>query len=385
VHSQAKLAGLEDDLGLVGNQFNVAVSILNVGYILMQLPSNMILTRVRPSRYLPLFVCLWSVVSGCTAAADNYTHLVVIRFFLGIVEAPFFPGVFYLLSCWYTRKELALRTAVLYSGLILATAFSGLIAAGVFAQLEGAHGLAAWRWLFLIEGALSFGFGLLALLLLPDFPGKRKGSGRWLFTEEEREVSVQRIERDRVSATEADRSVWYGLKLTIADYRTWVFVSHQINLMVDSSNMRRITGFDADSQSHGLWFQLFLSYHRRRIWSRVPDDNTGLYSSTILVGDSCGAMCRLLKRSLRRSGLAHSWSNVSRYRRLHHHGRYHQHPRKILRILLVYQWLFLCKCRSVQLGIKLTRPDTREKGCLRCSDQSAFATWQHLESILLPR
>lgn len=103
----------------------------------MQLPSNMILTRVRPSFYLPFFVCLWSIVSASTAAADNYSHLIAIRFVLGIVEAPFFPGVFFLLSCWYTRRELALRTAVLYSGLILATAFSGLIAAGVFAQLDG--------------------------------------------------------------------------------------------------------------------------------------------------------------------------------------------------------------------------------------------------------
>lgn len=106
-------------------------------YITMQLPSNMILTRVRPSFYLPFFVCLWSVVSASTAAAETYGHLIAIRFVLGIVEAPFFPGVFFLLSCWYTRRELALRTAVLYSGLILATAFSGLIAAGVFAQLDG--------------------------------------------------------------------------------------------------------------------------------------------------------------------------------------------------------------------------------------------------------
>ena len=102
----------------------------------MQLPSNLILTRVRPSIYLPLFVCIWSAVSAFTAAASNYKQLLAIRFILGISEAPFFPGVFYLLSCWYTRRELALRTAILYSGVILATAFSGLIAAGVFARLE---------------------------------------------------------------------------------------------------------------------------------------------------------------------------------------------------------------------------------------------------------
>ena len=112
----------------------------------MQLPSNMILTRVRPSLYLPFWVCIWSCISASTAAATSYHHLFAIRFLLGVAEAPFFPGVFFLMSSWYTKKELALRTAILYSGLILATAFSGLIAAGVFANLDGARGLAGWRW-----------------------------------------------------------------------------------------------------------------------------------------------------------------------------------------------------------------------------------------------
>jgi MFS family permease len=161
-NSQAKLNKFEADLGLKGDQFNTAVSILNVGYadscwstatfsltypsyMLMQLPSNMIITRVRPSIYLAFFVCVWSCISAATAAARNYGHLIAIRFLLGIAEAPFFPGAFFLLSCWYTRKELAFRTAILYSGLVLATAFSGLIAAGVFAGLDGVRNLAGWR------------------------------------------------------------------------------------------------------------------------------------------------------------------------------------------------------------------------------------------------
>ncbi|KAH8592211.1 major facilitator superfamily domain-containing protein [Bisporella sp. PMI_857] len=222
--SQAKLNRFEKDLGLVGSQFNTAVSILNVGYMIMQLPSNMILTRVRPSLYMPFWVCTWSCVSAATAAAQNYTHLIVIRFLLGIAEAPFFPGVFYLLSCWYTRKELALRTAILYSGLILATAFSGLIAAGIFARLDGAHGLSGWRWLFLIEGAASFFFGAVAVFILPNFPESTSGSVKWLLTPEERMVAIERIRRDRVSVEDNNRSVWYGLRLAVVDYRTWIFV-----------------------------------------------------------------------------------------------------------------------------------------------------------------
>lgn len=120
--------------------------------MLMQLPSNMVLTRVRPSLFIPLWVCLWSCVSASIAGVRNFEGLIAVRFILGITEAPFFPGAYYILSCWYTKKELALRIAILYSGLVLATAFSGLLAAGIFAGLSGVHGIAGWRWLFILEG-----------------------------------------------------------------------------------------------------------------------------------------------------------------------------------------------------------------------------------------
>lgn len=83
------MQGIEEDLGMHGKNFNTAVSIFFVGYILGQVPSNLVLTRVRPSLYIPGFAILWGAVSSCTAAADSYPHLVVIRFFLGITEAPF--------------------------------------------------------------------------------------------------------------------------------------------------------------------------------------------------------------------------------------------------------------------------------------------------------
>ena len=132
---------------------------------------------------------------------------------------------FFMLSSWYTRKELALRTAVLYSGLVLATAFSGLIAAGIFAGLSDKLGLHGWQWLFILEGAGSVVAAVVAFILLPDFPESETGSGRWLFSEEERALSRQRIALDRVSLPEADRSVWNGLGLAVKDIRTWIFVS----------------------------------------------------------------------------------------------------------------------------------------------------------------
>ncbi|KAJ9646425.1 hypothetical protein H2199_002474 [Coniosporium tulheliwenetii] len=198
--AQARLNDLEDDLNLKGSQYNTCISILFVGYLLMQVPSNMLMSsnKIRPSIYMCICMAGWAIVSACTALVHNYTGLVVVRFFLGIAEAPYYPGALYLLSLFYTRKEIATRISILYSGNIFATSFSGLIAAATFATLDGAHGLVGWRWLFIIEGAVTFGVACIGLWLLPDFPL----TTRWL-TPEERQLAHDRIARDTAQITQS--------------------------------------------------------------------------------------------------------------------------------------------------------------------------------------
>ena len=166
----ARVQGIERDLGMKGVEFNIAISVLFVGYILGQIPSNLILSRVRPSLYLSGFVALWGAVSTATAAAQNFHHLVVIRFFLGITESPYFPGALFLLSSWYTKKELALRTSIMYTGSLLSGAFSGLISAGIEGGMNGLGGLSSWRWLFILEGAITIVAAVIAMFILPDYP-----------------------------------------------------------------------------------------------------------------------------------------------------------------------------------------------------------------------
>lgn len=191
-----------------------------------QLPSNMLITRIRPSWYLPGAAITWSLVSACTAATTSFGSLIAVRFFLGIVEAPLFPGAVYVMSCWYTRRELALRYACLYTGLVLAMAISGLIAAGVFEGMGGLGGLAGWQWLFVLEGSVGALFAIVAIFVLPNYPdSESSGSARWSMTPEMRQIAAARMLEDRVSEPETSRSVWVGLKLSITDYKTWLFVS----------------------------------------------------------------------------------------------------------------------------------------------------------------
>ncbi|KAK2014194.1 MFS general substrate transporter [Colletotrichum eremochloae] len=229
-------ARLDDDfeatLQLGNTDYSTAVALLTVGYMLAQLPSNMLITRVRPGLYLPTCAILWSGVSAATAAVTSPGQLFAVQFVLGIIEAPLFPGAVYLMSCWYTRRELALRTAVLYSGLVLAQAFSGLIAAGVFSGMSGAAGVAGWQYLFILEAGLSAFFALTAYIILPNYPHSKTGGAMWSMTEDMRRIAVARIEADRVERP-TDSTVWQGLRLALTDIKTYIFIF--MNIFMTSS------------------------------------------------------------------------------------------------------------------------------------------------------
>ncbi|KAL3484534.1 major facilitator superfamily domain-containing protein [Aspergillus germanicus] len=217
----ARLNDLEEDLNLSSSEYQTCVSILFVGYILGQIPSNMILTRVRPSWYMAGFMALWAAVSALTALAKDFKGLLLTRFFLGITEAPFYAGALYLLSIFYNRKEIATRISILYTGNILATAFAGLIAAGVFHGMDELAGIRGWQWLFILQGTVTFVVAVLSVFTLPDDPRNT----RWL-SPEERQLAYERIVADTVGARQQS-STFSGLKEAASDPRLWLFAFMQ--------------------------------------------------------------------------------------------------------------------------------------------------------------
>lgn len=221
--AQARQGSLEADLGMSGDDFNLATSIFFVAYLLMQLPSNMLLTRVRPSLYLSAAMTLWGVVSTCNAATHSFGSLIAVRFCLGFVEAPFFSGAIFLMSSWYTRAELTRRIAWFYSGNALANMFGGLLGAAVLGNLDGDMGLAGWRWLFIVEGTITIGVAIAAGFFLPDYPA----TTAWL-SEEEKHFAIWRLRQDIDEDDEASSySVMDGLKMALKDWRLYVFVLFQ--------------------------------------------------------------------------------------------------------------------------------------------------------------
>ncbi|KAI5816104.1 putative MFS transporter [Pyronema omphalodes] len=220
----ARLSGLEHDLHLSSTEYQLCVSILFVGYITMQVPSNMFLDKIgKPSWYLPSAMIIWGLISGATGAVKGFGGLIACRFVLGIVEAAYFPGSLFLVSSWYTRKEIAFRTAILYSGSLISGAFSGLITAGITNGMDGLRGLLAWRWLFIVEGAITVAVAITAYWILPDFPQSTPG-----LTEQERDLAVWRMEQDvgeRDWEGGENEDTFYGLKLALTDGKVYALMA----------------------------------------------------------------------------------------------------------------------------------------------------------------
>ncbi|OAA60348.1 Major facilitator superfamily domain, general substrate transporter [Niveomyces insectorum RCEF 264] len=230
--AQARLGTLEKDLNLGGVEYNTITSILFIGYIVFQLPSNLLLTKVRPSLYLCLVMAIWGMISACQAATRSYPSELVCRLFLGAAEAPFFSGAIFLMSSWYRTFELTHRIAILFAGVALANMFGGLIGAGVLSNLNGAHGIAGWRWLFIIEGCATTGIALIAVFFMPDYPN----TTRWL-SKEEQAYAEWRLARDLVGERDDRNAVTPMQALTMAftDYRTYLFMlMHHANLLAQS-------------------------------------------------------------------------------------------------------------------------------------------------------
>ncbi|KAH6663704.1 major facilitator superfamily domain-containing protein [Halenospora varia] len=214
----AKVAGISKTLHMSSTQYATAVALLFVGYVLMQIPSNIFLSQIRPSLYIPAVMAVWGVVSACTGIVTNPAGLYAARFFLGFVEAAFYPGALFLISSWYKRSEMGVRSAILFSATQLGSAFSGLIGAGIQSGLNGARGKPSWRWMFIIEGSITVFVALCAFWALPDWPS----TTRWL-TPTECAVAEWRLIDDAAQVDEDDAHWATGFKLAFKDYRLYLF------------------------------------------------------------------------------------------------------------------------------------------------------------------
>lgn len=156
-----------EDVGINQDQFNVGQQMLSLGIVLFEIPSNMVLYRVGPGKWLTLQLFLFGTVSTFQAFQSNYASFIATRFLLGITESGFIPGGLWTLSTWYTKKETAKRVMVFYFGNQFGQASAKLLAYGIL-HMRGVAGRAGWFWLFVLMGGFTCFSGCILGCFLPD-------------------------------------------------------------------------------------------------------------------------------------------------------------------------------------------------------------------------
>ncbi|KAL3457149.1 major facilitator superfamily domain-containing protein [Aspergillus heterothallicus] len=197
--SAALTSTITEDLNITTNQINVGSQLLSAGIVISEIPSNVIMQRVGPQRWLSVQIFAWGLVATLQCLIKSYPAYLVTRFLLGLLEGGFIPGALYYLSTWYKREETSLRVTLFFFGQMFSGATSSLISAGLL-TLSGKHGLAGWRWIFLVEGVITLFIGIVFVLLVPPKVGDGRplaSRGRWsYFTPRESHIATRRVLMD---------------------------------------------------------------------------------------------------------------------------------------------------------------------------------------------
>ncbi|WYZ38398.1 hypothetical protein EsH8_III_000312 [Colletotrichum jinshuiense] len=208
----AETDGMSKDLAFVGEQYSYLILLFYIPNGLCDLPLNLLTKRFSGRIVLPALMVGWGAMALLQATCKNFGGMLAIRLILGAFEAGFFAGAVFYLTLFYTRGELGFRIALFFGSALLASAFSGLISFGVFRiQHPHVHG---WMWLFIIEGALTVIFGIVAFWWLPANP-----QTAWFLGKAEREVATLRSLRDGTHDVEEK----FSLQQSFHTWNDWKF------------------------------------------------------------------------------------------------------------------------------------------------------------------
>lgn len=215
--SNAYVSGMQEAIGMGGNDLTYAGNVFTAGYVISQIPAVILVTKVRPSYVVSTLEILWAVFTFCSAAVKTVPQLFAMRFLIGLCEGAFFPTIIYLISSWYTRSERAKRVTIFYSTASLASMFSGYLQAGAYNGLDGKLGRAGWQWLFIVCGIISLPIGVIGYFFNPDFPENTRA---FYLTKDEAAFAQQRLIADGYKPL--GRSAWNKTKI-LRIFSTWQF------------------------------------------------------------------------------------------------------------------------------------------------------------------
>ncbi|WYZ34017.1 hypothetical protein EsH8_I_000293 [Colletotrichum jinshuiense] len=220
----AYVSGMQEALSLYGNELVEFTTYFSIGYALFIVPSQLVQTRVRPSLWLPFCEVVWGAITLATFAARNARTVFVLRFFLGVFEATSWPGIVNLIFNWYTPPELGKRLAIFGVSSVAGSMFLGILQAALYKNLNGAHGLEGWQWLFIVSGVMTVAWGLYGFLVIPDAPTTTRAL--WL-TPDERRLAAARMARSGTATQEIikGKALWPRVRKLFTSPVAYLFLA----------------------------------------------------------------------------------------------------------------------------------------------------------------
>ncbi|KJA21187.1 hypothetical protein HYPSUDRAFT_42307 [Hypholoma sublateritium FD-334 SS-4] len=210
----AKIDGLTTDLNVSASEYNTALALYFVAYVIFEVPANIILKRFDPKIWLPSLTLFWGIASVCQGLVKNKAGLFGIRFLLGVAEAGLFPGVIYLFSVYYRRHERSWRVAIFFGGAALAGAFGGILAYAI-GKMDGIGGRKGWEWIFILEGILTVAVSLVAYFIVPTWSHEAK-----FLTESEKKRLLKRLNAES-DAGLVEKFEWVYVRQALTDHLVW--------------------------------------------------------------------------------------------------------------------------------------------------------------------
>ncbi|KAK7407842.1 hypothetical protein QQX98_010013 [Neonectria punicea] len=195
--SNAVSDNMLDDLGITRGDYNIGQTISRVGFLVAELPSQLISKRIGPDLWIPIQICIFSFISGSQFFLKGRASFLATRYLVATFQGGFIPDTILYLSYWYTGKTLSIRLAWFWMSSQLIDIGVGFAAVGLV-SMRGILGYEGWRWLFLIEGAFTFLIGVASFFLMPQCPTRTKSwwKPKGYFNEKETKIIVNSVIRD---------------------------------------------------------------------------------------------------------------------------------------------------------------------------------------------
>ncbi|KAF9506094.1 hypothetical protein BS47DRAFT_1353318 [Hydnum rufescens UP504] len=214
---QARLAGLEKDLHLKGNQYDIALTVFFASYIFFEVPSNPALRWLKPHRWICFTMLSWGLVMTLMGVVNDFGGLTAARLMLGLAESGLLPGIALLLTTWYNRNEQNFVISLLSAAASLAGAFGGILAFGI-RHMDGVGGKGGWAWIFILEGIVTFLCAIPAWWLIPDFPEDHR-----VLKGIDRERWLHRLAKNQGVTNAPLPFSWRQVRRAFTDWRTHVY------------------------------------------------------------------------------------------------------------------------------------------------------------------